>query len=661
MNKSISMVGIIIMLGLSINVNTALSQVSKYGKISKADLASTGYPEDPDAQAVVLFDQAIINLDGNFKLYYERHTRIKIFDKNAFEEWGSVEIPYNTALKQNVRHIKAGTFNLVNGKIKQDKVNKKQIFDEKLEGKNKVKKFTFPNLQPGSIIEYEYRWSGDFGGNIPGWIFQSTEPTLWSQYEVKLPDFLAYTTLAQGIVGFDVHENETFLDPINRMEGKIFKWVLQNVPAFRNEPYMTARTDHIKKLDLHLHSFFIGGRKTVLLDSWNTVVKTLLEHRQFGGAMKARKLTKRATEEVLAGLGELPSAKEKMIAIYEYVRDHTKWNGRRGIYSHESLADYALKEEESDAAEINFALMAMLREAGLKVDPVLLSTRDNGKPYEGVPLLDQFNYVVAGVLMGGQTHLLDATSNLRPWSMLPTRALNLRGLKIMKKGPVWIDIKPKEIYRRVTMINAELNDQGDVSGTLNTSEMGYAGLIGRALLSDKNHEEYIHEFIAEDWEESALDSLSISNIDSLHLALKSEVNFNIEAMGAVANDFIYLDHVLIDRTEENPLKLEERTFPVNFTYPTTKEYVLNLTIPDGYVVTELPKGIRLSLPNKGGLIQRRIQAEGQRITVHTKLIFRHDIYTPNEYRDLRTFYDEMITIEGEQIVLQKSKEEASDG
>jgi hypothetical protein len=61
----------------------------------------------------------------------------------AFFRWEDEEI---------LEKLKAITYNLENGKVVETKLeNKSGVFEDKLDKKNKIKKFTFPNIKEGAL------------------------------------------------------------------------------------------------------------------------------------------------------------------------------------------------------------------------------------------------------------------------------------------------------------------------------------------------------------------------------------------------------------------------------------------------------------------------------------------------------------------------------
>src|SRR5690606_1784392 len=75
--------------------------------------------------------------------------------------------------------------------------------------------------------------------------------------------------------------------------------------------------------------------------------------------------------------------------IYAFAKSKVKWNGYLG-YEAESGGSKVYKDGEGNIGDINLMLTAMLRYAGLKASPVLLSTVNNGIPI--FPTRKGFNY-----------------------------------------------------------------------------------------------------------------------------------------------------------------------------------------------------------------------------------------------------------------------------
>ena len=68
------------------------------------------------------------------------------------------------------------------------------------------------------------------------------------------------------------------------------------------------------------------------------------------------------------------------------------WNGGESIYTENGIKS-AWDKKTGSNGELNLILINLLRDAGLTVYPLLISTKDNGTANTMYPFLDQFNIV----------------------------------------------------------------------------------------------------------------------------------------------------------------------------------------------------------------------------------------------------------------------------
>lgn len=99
--------------------------------------------------------------------------------------------------------------------------------------------------------------------------------------------------------------------------------------------------------------------------------------------------------------------------MLRFVGNHIKWN-EEYRYTLDGSLDDAFNRKTGSSAELNLAVVALLRRAGLDAVPMLISTRNNGQPYAQYPFRSQFNSVVAYLHKGNSGVVLDATNPYLP-------------------------------------------------------------------------------------------------------------------------------------------------------------------------------------------------------------------------------------------------------
>jgi transglutaminase-like putative cysteine protease len=398
----------------------------------------------------------------------------------------------NNSNEEEIINLKGYTYNLDGEKIVKDKLTKEAIFDEQVSDNWHLEKFTMPNVKEGSVIEFSYTIKSDNAFNFREWEFQYTIPVLWSEYRATFPEYFNYKQLSQGYEPYYINEkksvSETFTvkyDAESRtgMNGgrtsagvenftsnsTAYRWVTKDVPAMREEPFMTTVNDYINKIEFELAStHFPGQHVKTYSNSWNSLTDLLLKNEYFGIQLNKTGFAKNELNAIAAKFTE---PEQKIIAIYEFARKSVKWNGIKQKYA-ESTTKKAYENRTGNAADINLMLVALLREAGLDANPVILSTRDHGRLLKSYALLNKFNYVIAHVNLNGKDYLLDATDPVIGHGMLPTRCLNGEGWLVNEKSGRWISLQTNERFAQVFSAKVNLDKDGELKGTINVSKVG---------------------------------------------------------------------------------------------------------------------------------------------------------------------------------------------
>jgi len=218
-------------------------------------------------------------------------------------------------------------------------------------------------------------------------------------------------------------------------------------------------------------------------------------------------------------------------------------------------------------------LVSMLKNAGLKANPVLISTRDNGVPL--FPTREGFNYVVASVELEGQKVLLDACNKYTEPNLLPVKALNWMGRVIEEDGSSSvIAVTPKKLSKKVVNITVNLKENGDIEGKERETRTFY-----NADYLDKKEN---------DNDGVEISNYEIKNKNILGKPIVEDYEFFMESQSDVIGDKIYFSPLFYNTEKENPFKLEERNYPIDFVFPWQEKYMTSITIPDGYEITSLP-------------------------------------------------------------------------
>jgi hypothetical protein len=645
---------------------------ARFGKITPADFDLSNRKFDSGAAAVVIADIGSSDFEGNnkgwFSLMFKRFRRIKILNKNGFGA-ANVEISLYSSGNdaEKLEGLKAVTYNLENGKVVETRLDDKSVFTDKVSKHRIHKKFTFPALKEGSVIEYSYTQSSDFLFNLQPWEFQGEYPCLWSEYEVNTPNFFQYVTLSQGFLPYDLNtsssRNTSFHISIpggsERDEKVSFddmvvdhRWVMKNVPALKEESYTTTLDNYNAKIEFQLSRYnFPHGIPKDIMGNWLTVSEGLLKAEDFGADLNRNNGW--LDDDIKAITKGASGRLEKAQKIYAYVRDNFTCTAHSGLYAASPLKT-VFKNRNGNVAEINLLLTAMLNHADIPADPVILSTRSNGFTHEIYPLLSRFNYVICRATIDSSTWYLDASDPWLGFGHIPERCYNGHARVINKTmpSPVYFDADSvMEASQTTVFITSE--GKGSLEGTFQ-SIPGYFGSCAiREKVKDKGEKEFFKTLQTAYTGETAFSNTQIDSLKTPDLPVKISYNFTIKVDSS--EDLLYFNPLMTEVYKENPFKAAERMYPVEMSHAFDETYVLNMEIPAGYTVDEIPKSAKVLFNEDEGFFEYLVAKDGERIQLRSRIKLKKATYKQEDYSVLRDFFGFVVKKQSEQIVFKKKK------
>jgi len=423
--------------------------------------------------------------------------------------------------------------------------------------------------------------------------------------------------------------------------------ISDNIPAFRKEPYVASSSDFISKLNFELSTISMpNAAPQNFLGTWGTINKTMLETNSYSTDLNSSGFLK---AEVASITADAVSDEDKIQRIFDFVRSKVKWNSMNRKFLDSSFKN-VIDDGEGSSAEINLLLINMLRKAGFEADPVMISTRTNGAIREYFPVSNQFNYVIAIVERGEVDLLLDATDRTLPMNLLPVRCLNGNGWRVSDLRAGWIALNSNGQLGTSSFAEMRINEEGDLIGKVEVNYLDYSGSAMRtkALGDEKKFKQEIEE--THGWEVTALELKKAEDLEKpFGASFEIKSTSQMETLG----DLIYINPFLVDKFEENPFKLEERQFPVDFASNQTSNYVFMFKIPEGFMVESMPQNIALGLPNNDGLYTVKSVVSNGEIMIRSSFKVNKVVFSGDEYPLLKEFYGKVVDKQAEQIVLKR--------
>ncbi len=655
---------IIILITILFNNLYAQDPPIKWGKVPMSDLEMKTYPGDTAASAAILCDYGETYFDNNLHIIYKRQERVKIFNKKGYE-YGSFEIElYTGEDKEHVHNIEGITYSLdKNGSVIKKELADNDIFKDEKNDDYTYYKFTMPDLKPGCIVDVSYEIESEYLTSLRGWEFQREIPERWSEYRIRHPKQISYQVITRGYENWAVYENkdvkQVFWEPADYYLGsgdvpcEQIRLAVKDAPALKDEPFITTMDDYVNKVDVQLYGYsLVNTGVHYVLKDWKSVINNLLDNSYFGDKIDDTHRVTKLAEQLTKNL---TSPKDKMVAIYNWVANSIVWTGKNRLFADQDVNDI-LDSKNGNSAEITFLLLSMLKSIGIESYPVILSTRSNGRIQEKYPILDQFNYVIAKVVLGSKSYFLDATNPFRPFDFLPEKVLNVVGLVVKKDTTEWIGLKSKKRYRDSTVVVVKVAEDGNLTGEFRDIYSGYASIgIRQTIKGNNNFPEIAKDNFDADRNGFSIDSVNINNQNSILAPLIITAYVHSNNYVQTSGDMIYLNPQVVNRKFENVFKDKERKFPVDFSFPSSVSTFINVQIPEGFEIKDNINDTTLVFGNRDLYFVRIVQVVGNYIQIKMQNVRNCTIVDPDNYSDLRKYYDRIVSVEAEQLVLKKIK------
>lgn len=582
------------------------AQNFKIEKITEADFKELKYEKDTTANAVVeyrignsYFEQA----GSNYQLVTITKTRIRILKKEGFD-YATIKTPlYREGNSREMVSVSnAKTYNLVNGQVERMRLSSSGEFFENVEGNHYLHTFTMPNVKEGSIIEFTTKLTSPYFTFIPEWKFQYDIPVVYSEYSVRIPEFLFFYKYIKG--AHNVVQST--------ISDKYFYRAF-DIQALKDEGYVN-NVNNFRSSIIHTFSGYRDQQQSVKLvaGTWEDVVKSINDHDNFGKEIKKDGFL---AETALALVEGKQNDEEKADAIFEYIKQNFTSNKNRGIYATQSLRE-TFKNKTGSIADINLFTVALMKKANIKAYPILLSTRSKGIAY--MPSQDAFNSVIIGVENGIKTILYDASDKMSSKDILPIPNLNWMGRLVRDNGTSKdVLIEPTIKSRYGITANIKLENDGSINGTVRKNLNNYEAYVFRATNHQDSDEKMIDKI--ESRFKIEIDNYQLNNRENISENISENIeesySFSRESSFDIIGDKIYLSSLSFFSMKENPFKAESRTYPIDFIYPNDNSYTVYYNIPEGYAIDYVPKSKKVSTGSNSVVLKTVINPTEKRIQI----------------------------------------------
>jgi hypothetical protein len=651
----------------------AFGQKEDWLPVTDQDIQFKEVPGNPGAPAVRLYYAHYVDDNTRSEFVYER---IKILNDKG-RQYADIQIPtlVEAGIFVTISDLKARTIH-PDGSIVEftGKPFEKTMY--KGQGnKIAVQAFTMPEISVGSIVEYKYRYLFQSSWYSPvilfstdEWVMQNDLFTVKEHLYFKPYEGGTYQSSSRPMfywdgaqisrVAFNLKES-----PKNR--GNEVELELHNVPAFEPEGFMPPENNYKPSVVFFYARKGMGSTEKEWLDIGKTRYELLEQY------LQKDKGVKEAAVQAIGGVTDPAQKLRKLYARAQQVRNLTYERERtmeerkkENIQKNLGVSD-VLSHGYGSAQEITLLFVALARAAGFDASVVQVSDRKSRFFAKDWTSLRQLDGMIAAVSLNGNDVYLEPGARFCPYGLLRWNHTATEGLKLDKKGGVFVKAPPGGYELSVTrrFAHTTVTQDGALKGTITIELLGEEALEHRldAIDRDDAGKKRGLEDEVKEW----LPTGAILNMAEAHgweepdVPLKASFTVEVPSCASMAGKLLLVPSGLFQSRGGQTFTHAQRKYPVYFPYAFTETDYVSINVPAGFALENVPEKQDERL--KYARYQNMTQFNGTEMVTQRMLAFNGIYFDLDKYQELKGFFSKVKTGDEQQAVLHGGSVNAKKG
>ncbi len=471
--------------------------------------------------------------------------------------------------------------------------------------------------------------------------FSDQYRTLNGKITFDIPEWLDFDIKEFNFEGYEIEKNN--LSPSSLI------YSFKNIPP-QSEEVNTPGPSFIYPHFLFVaKSFDYKGKKKLLFNSTDDL------YTWYNTLVKSVDVDTSVFQETVSQLIEgLSSDKEKIEAIFYWVQDNIRYvafeDGIAGFKPDSPQNVY--NKRYGDCKGMAFLTKSMLEEAGLDSRLVWIGTDRLAYDYS-TPSLSVDNHMICAVYQNEEYIFLDATEKFNRLGDYATRIQSKQALVqngdtyILKKVPVSGSVENLDAYTYNLSIEGESLAGSAIRAFNGESRVSFQNNYFAFGTGDQ--EEVLINFL-----ELGNDNLEVSNIGYFDPSKRDEsiiINYDVEMSSAVSSfdEYLYVDLDPFKRASS--LVLEDRKSDVKLPLLEKDLTQIELTIPDGYSLEELPGDYRYESAIVSILLS--YEQEGNKVLFKKLIEPKTSLIKKEQFQEWNDAFKGLKEANSEQVVFKK--------
>ncbi|MFH0794949.1 MAG: DUF3857 domain-containing protein, partial [bacterium] len=605
-----------------------------------------------EANYETLLEQKVVQVESNGSSRATYHYVYRFVSEDGLQSLRSVPIWYvpereKVTIKVARLHQADGS-ELTLDQVRDDSSSRLSGVSTKLYYDYISKQISVTGAVEGSVLELEYEVAeksaplyADYFGDVV--YFGSDEPTFRSEYVLITPMDKPFY--------YEIFRNDA-KPTIAEMPSKgqrVYRWTLTNLPGRKREPGRPPSSEILPYL------------KVTTFQTWDDV------SRWYWGLIKDQfHLTDDIKARVAGIVGDAKTPEQKARALYNFVVSDIRYLGYElGVHGYKPHAAVEVcNAQYGDCKDKATLLVAMLQEAGISANLVLIRTRQRGEIDYSVPSLGLFNHAIAVIPdLNGERYFLDATATYSGFDELPYGDRGRHVFVVGKEGGYFADIPEAISSDNQTTYTMNLKIQSDLSAE-GRRENFYRGEIAPSIrVYYGTREKAVQNVLSalnSTFAGSTVSDLEIPDLQNLDVSPWMKYSLRIPSFAKRSGDVARFKPVLFPREySRNQAILAEREYDLITDYPQIALQRYRFEIPEGWTAAVLPEPYMERGPF--GAVSYQCRLEGKTIVLEYRQEFTTTRVRAADYPEYRRFLNAVDRCEAQEVVLRPSSRTSGAG
>ena len=625
------------------------------------ELKMTSDPKYPDAAAIYLLREA--RTDDTLH-YHSEHVRIKVLTELG-KELATVNLGYFRG-GNSIEDIQARTIH-ADGTVIPLNVKPADLLRAK-QGESEVHQVTFnlPSVEIGSILEYYYQERYDVHlYSQPNWEIQTRYPLRKAHFTfIAFPGFFGNNAGVGG--NFLVNRRGESLSDlmwyVNLPKGAAltgldnghFNLDVADIPPLPTEQWMPP----IETQRYQVFFYYTAVKSST--EFWNSESNYWLKDvNHFAEPNSAIKQA--AAGLVAPGDSDIDKAKKLYAAVQaldntNFSRVKSKDELKNQGFKPAKRAEDTWTQKSGSSEDLALLYLALLRGAGLTAYPMKVVNRDRALFNQGYLSFYQLNDLVVILSSGGKEIFLDPGEKMCPFQMVNWKHSGAGGIRQVDKsaGAAATPLLPYSANTITRKAEITVSTDGSVTGKLQFAFTGQEALRWRQLALRVEEDVLKHDF--NEWLKNQVPTgvqaqfVRFAKLDDPDSDLAAYATVSGTPGSSTATRLLLPGTFFSTTATRVFIDQPSRIEPVDMHYAEQVKDGVLYHLPAGLAVESIPQASSVPWPNYA-ILQLKATAKDTDVTLTHTVARAFSYLTPDEYPQLRDFYQKVAAADQQPLVL----------